>query len=186
MSRVSRTTLWGLATLLSTVVVAAPAQATRYHVTGQQTVITPTAQVTQFLSSHGIAVTPVGQASAANGSFTLPIARGRVAVPSLRAVLIHRGGIQFAKGSDTITLRHFVLSRTSGRAVLSARTAGGRTIRVARVSSPQVSITGKTGTLTGELVLTHAAARAIDHRLGKHLVSAGFDLGSITSTVTVA
>ena len=165
--------------------IAAAAQAKRYHVTGQQTVVTPSTQFTQFLSTHGITVTAIGRASIANGALTLPIVRGSVALTSKRGILIHRGGIQFATATRTITLRHFVVTRTFGRAVVSAR-VGLRRLPLARVSSPTLTISGKTATASGELRLTAVAAREINHLFGTHVVSAGADLGSATSTITVA
>jgi hypothetical protein len=50
----------------------------------------------------------------------------------------------------------------------------------------RVAISGKTGTITGELNLSAAAARAINTFAGHHVVAAGADLGSFTSSVTVA
>jgi hypothetical protein len=43
-----------------------------------------------------------------------------------------------------------------------------------------------TGTLSGELTLTGAAAHRLNRLLGKHAVSNGVDLGSLTSSVTVS
>ena len=62
----------------------------------------------------------------------------------------------------------------------------GRRLNVAQATAVHLTTSGKTGTITGELKLSAGAARAIDHFAGRHLVSAGADLGSFTSTVTVA
>lgn len=185
MTRMSKAALLALAVGLITVVIAAPAQAKRFAVTGQQTTVTPSAQLIQFLTNHGITATPVGAATASGGSVMFPIARGHVTTPSLRGVLIHRGGLKFAKGSRSITLSHLVISRTKRHAILSVL-AGKRTLKLARIANPTITTSGKSGTLTGELTLTHAGARAINHFLHKHVAAAGFDLGKVASTITVA
>ncbi len=64
--------------------------------------------------------------------------------------------------------------------------AGKRTLKLARIANPTITTSGKSGTLTGELTLTHAGARAINHFLHKHVAAAGFDLGKVASTITVA
>jgi hypothetical protein len=185
MSRVSKAALWALATACCSVAVAAPAQAKVFKVTGQQTTVTPTAKVTQFLSKHSITVSVLGPATLSNGTVSLPIVRGKVAVPSMRGRLVHKGGIQFATATRKVALRGFVLSHRVGKTRLSAVVAGRRFV-VAKLTAPKVSISGKTGTLTGELRLSARAAHRINRVLGIHAVKAGADLGALTSTVTVA
>jgi hypothetical protein len=197
MSRFSRATRWLLAAGLMTVVAVAPAQASahhvkvhhaklrhRYHVTGEQTTITPSSAATQFLTAHGVTVTAVGAATSAGGAFTLPITGGHVVVPADRGVIIHKGGLQFSIATRKLTLRHFVLSKVGKDAVLSAF-AAGRPLRLARLANPVISTDGSTTTLTGELKLTPAAAHAINRLLGAHTLAAGADLGALASTITV-
>ena len=129
MNRISRLTVTALLVGLMVVVIATPAQAKRFHVTGQQTVITPSAQFTSFLTSHNITVTAVAPATLANGSLTLPIVRGHVATPSLRGKLVHAGAVQLSNGTRTVTLRHFVLTRSHGHAPTECILHGARAER---------------------------------------------------------
>jgi hypothetical protein len=184
MSRISRSVLSLVAAALSVAVVAAPAQAKAFHVTGTQTTITPSAKAKQFLSSHHINVTALGAATISTGSLTLPISGGFVAKSGNAGLLRHSGGVKFSGGSRSVALRHFVLVGTAHRGVLSARVAG-RDIVLARLIDVTRTVSGKSGTISGELTLSRAAAHRINHLFGKHVVSAGADLGTLASSVTV-
>lgn len=163
---------------------AASAQAKVLHVTGLQTTITPSAQATQFLSQHHVTVSALGAATITNGSLTLPISRGFVTTPKLNGLVIHKGGVKFTSGTHSVALRGFVLARAAHRTVLSA-SVGAKRFIVARVTNLTNSVTGKTAVVTGELRLSAEAARKINRRFGQHVVSAGADIGSLMSTVTV-
>lgn len=158
---------------------------TRHKVTGQQTTITPSAQATQFLTNHQVTVSAVGPATLANGTLTLPISGGFVKTPSLNGRLVHRGGVKFTRGAQSLTLRGFVLSRVAHQTLLTAR-AGGHDLIVARLANFATSTTGAQTTVTGELKLTRAAAKRINRRFGQHIVGAGADIGALKSTVTIA
>ena len=83
------------------------------------------------------------------------------------------------------TLRAFVATRDGSKNAVTAKVGQVR-FTVAHATGVHVAISGKTGTITGELRLSAGAARAIDRFAGQKLVKAGADLGSFTSTVTVA
>jgi len=104
---------------------ATGAQAALVQVTGSTTV-TPSAAATQFLTTNGIAVTPTGPATAANGSFTFPVVAGFGDVPSYNGVLAHSGGLNFAKGNKSLVVRRFVAVRAGKTAVLLAQLPGKR------------------------------------------------------------
>jgi hypothetical protein len=185
MSRVFRSTLSALAAVLSLVALtAASAQAKVLHVTGQQTTITPSAQATKFFATQNVSMTPLGTATIANASLTLPISGGFVTTPKLNGVLRHKGGIKFTDGTRSLSLRGFVLARVAGRTFLSAKAAGKRLI-VARVTKLTTTVSGKQAVITGELKLSAAAARGINRLFGHHVVKAGAEIGSLTSTVSV-
>ncbi len=185
MPRVFGRTLSVLATALSLIALTAvSAQAKKLHVAGQQTTITPSAQVTKFLAAQNITASALGTATIANASLTLPISGGFVTTPALNGVLRHTGGVKFTHGARSVALRGFVLARIAGRTFLSAKAGGARLI-VARVTKLTKTISGKQGVITGELKLSAAAARRINRLIGHHVASAGLDIGSLTSTVTV-
>jgi hypothetical protein len=163
---------------------AATAQAKPFHITGKQTTITPSSQVAQVLTDNGVSVSAVGPATLSGGTLTLPITGGRATRSGRRGVVRHAGGVEFTKGKRHLALRHFVLAGNINHPRLAAR-AAGRWIVLARLSNAQHSTSGNTVTLSGELLLSRRAAHAIDRRIGKQVVSAGSDLGSLTSTITV-
>jgi hypothetical protein len=178
-----------LAAVISVVsVTAAPAMAakqTNHTVTGVSTVITPSAAGTQFLTNHHITVSALGAATISNGSLTLPIAGGVVKTPSLDGTIVHKGGVKFTSGKRSVSLRDIVAHRI-GKVTFVTGRADGRLMIIARVTGAKVSITGKTATATGELKLSAGVAQRLNHVFGKHVVSAGADLGSAVSTITVA
>jgi hypothetical protein len=185
MSKLFRT-LCVIGSTASVIGVSAPsAQAKPLQITGKQTTITPSAQVTQFLTSHGVTVTAVGPATLSGGTLTLPIDGGRAARSGRRGVVRHAGGVEFSKGARQLVLGQFVLAGNIDHPRLSA-VAGVRRIVLARLTGATHSGSGSTVTLSGELRLTGRAAHTINRRFGRHLVSAGTDLGSLTSTITVA
>lgn len=161
------------------------AKQVRHKVTGQQTTITPSAGAVKFLTSHHVTVSALGAATLTNGSLTLPIVGGVVKTPSMDGTIVHSGGVKFTVGKRSVSLRAFVLRRIGHVTFVTAR-ANGHLMIVARVTGGKVSVTGTTATATGELKLSGEAARRINRAVGKHIVSAGADLGSATSTITVA
>jgi hypothetical protein len=186
MSRVSRSTLLVLAATVSLMAVtSAAAQAKVFHVTGTQTTITPTSQVAGFLASHQVTVSAIGPATISGGAVTLPIAGGFVTKSTNGGLLRHTGGLKFTVGSRSVAVTHFVLiaHKVHGRLLAWV---GGRRITVARLINASRTVSGKTGTLTGELTLSAAAAHKINKRLGKHIVTGGTELGALSSSVTVA
>jgi len=186
MSRISRSTLSVLAATVSLMAMtSASAAAKPFHVTGTSTTITPTSQVAGFLASHHVGVSAIGPAKITNGAVILPIAGGRVTKSTNSGVLRHTGGLKFTVGSRSVAVTHFVLiaHNTNGRLLAWV---GGRRITVARLINASRTVSGKSGTLTGELMLSGAAAHKINKRLGKHIVTAGTELGTLASSVTVA
>lgn len=173
------------ATVALVAVPAFAAEAKVLKVTGKQTTVTPSSSLTSFLASRNIKVAAVAPATLSGGTVTFPITGGAVKSPSLNGRLILGGGLQFTRKTHSVTLSSIVVRRNGSKAVVSA-TVGHRRLNVARATGTHLTVSGKTGTVTGDLRLSAAAARAINKLAGKHLVSAGADLGSFTSTVTVA
>ena len=130
-------------------------------------------------------ISALGAATIANGAVRLPISGGIVGPKGHNGVLLHKGGVKFTSGAHLLSVRGFVLTRIDNRTLLSA-IAGGKRLVLARVTKVSETTTGTQTVITGELSLSAAAARAINHLLGQNVVSAGVDLGSLKSTVTVA
>lgn len=150
-----------------------------------QTTLTASTATVKFLTSHGITVTPLAPATMSGASVTLPVVGGIATDNKLRGVLVHRGGVRFASATKKVNVRHVVIYRKGGPTWLVA-TVNGKVARLAKLTSITLKRTGKNVTLTGEVRLTAQAAHLINKLFGKHLVSAGFDLGSLTSQLKLA
>ncbi len=184
MRTASRRMLPLLATALSFAGIAsASAQAAVVHVTGKSTTISPSAQATAFLTAHSVKVTALGKATLSGGSLTLPISHGYVTTPRHNGVLYHDGGVKFADGTHSLELRGFVLIRRADETVLTAKVDGVR-VTVARVVALKEIASSTQATVTGTLRLSAAAARGINHLIGHHVVAAGLNLGTLTTTIT--
>ena len=180
---------------------AAGAQAAKVKVTGGTTTITPSAATTQFLTTNGIAVTPLAPATLSNGVVTLPIAGGRIDPATLRGFVTHRGGLKFAKAKRSLALRHFVVTNTQRGAFLDATTAVRRCraalrprrgrvcffraegFRVARLSNV---VRNSDNSVTANILLSRRAAGFINKVAGSHVVSAGANLGTARIVATTA
>jgi len=150
--------------------------------------VTPTqgeahAQATTFLTAHSITMTALGKATLSAGSLTLPINHGYVTTRRHNGVLYHEGGVKFANGTHSLALRGFVLIRRADETVLTAKFDGVR-VTVAHVGQLKETVSGMQATVTGTLRLSVAAARGINHLIGHHVVAAGLNLGTLTSTIT--
>lgn len=102
---------------------ATGAQAKLVELSGSTTV-TPSPQAVEFLSNNGVAVETTGLATAANGSFTFPVAAGFGDPESYEGLLAHRGGLRFSKGDRSAVTRRFVAVRVADTAVLLAQLPG--------------------------------------------------------------
>ena len=98
-----------------------PGEGGRAHGT---TTVTPTAQTTQFLASHGVSVSATGRATLANGAFSLPVVAGIARTQDFTGVLVHAGGLRFAKGSRSLVVQKLVAVRTQRNAVVLAQVPG--------------------------------------------------------------
>jgi hypothetical protein len=185
------------------------AQAARVKVTGGTTTVTPAAPVVQALTNLGVSVSPIAPATAANGTYTFPIVRGRVNTDNLRGFLVHSGGVKFAKGERSIAVRRFVIVSTKRGAKLYGRVSRGacgfarakarghkhahrvvrrvcrfhhRYLAIANLTDPQRSEDGTSVTAT--LKLTAITARIVNRLAGQHLADPGTVLGTATIAPT--
>jgi acyl CoA:acetate/3-ketoacid CoA transferase beta subunit len=181
----SKKLVWALAAGLSVLVMAAPAQARGDRVTGGHATVTPSAQITAFLRSRGITVTPIGAMKVGNGSLTMPMVGGRVQVPSMRGTMITTGGLEYSNGSKHVRVAHYRLIHGAHGARLTAVVNGHRIV-IATMAGVKSKMSGKKGTMTGGLRLSVAWARLINQLVGKHLVHPGEDIGDLSVAVRMA
>lgn len=180
----SKRLIWALGALVCALVVAAPAQAKTEKVLGGHVTVTPSAEITAFLRSRGITVTPLGGMKVGNGSLTMPMVGGQMQMPSMQGTMVTSGGIEYTNGSKRVVIRDYKLSDTAHGARLTAVVNGHR-ILIATMS-PTVSASGKTGTMSGGLKLSAAWAHLINHLVGTHVVHPGEDLGDLKARVKMA
>ena len=184
-----RTGSWRTALLTAVVgiamlaLVASSAQAKVVKVTGESATVTPSADLTTFLSDHHVSVGAIAPATLDNGALTLPIVNGRVNTKNLHGVLALGGGITVSKGKRSLDLRRVIVANRAHGAFVSAK-VGQRRMIVARLTNRSVDVEGSSATVSADLNLSRAAANRINRVAGKHLVSAGALLGSATATVT--
>jgi hypothetical protein len=183
----------------------AAAQATPHakpvKVTGGQAVLTLSGAAASTLRDAGVTVSALAPATAANGTVTLPVGRGRVKATASKGIVRLRGGIALSTAKRTVALRHPIvvnLARrhfvtvTLGRgACRAARHAFGR--RVARRHALGCTIRAFAlrnrkrdgAVVSADLVLTKASARLLNRWLGTSL-QAGAVAGGGTLTLSTA
>jgi hypothetical protein len=181
----SKRLLWVLAPVVCALVIAAPAAAKSKRVIGGHATVTPSSEITSFLRSRGITVTPIGAMKVGNGSLTMPMVGGQVKVPTMGGTMTTSGGLEYSNGSKHVRIRAYKLTHAGHLAKLTA-VVNGRRILIATMTSPKVKMTGKTGTMSGGLKISSAWAHLINRLVGKHVVHPGEDIGDLTATVKMA
>ena len=181
----SKRLVWALATVVCALVVAAPAQAKTDRVVGGHATVTPSAQITAFLRSRGITVTPIGAMSVGNGSLTMPMVSGQVDPGNMQGTMVTSGGLEYTNGSKKVVIRGYRLTHTAHGARLTAVVNGHR-ILIATMVRTKVKTSGNTGTMTGGLKLSAAWAHRINHLVGKRVVHPGEAIGGLSATVKMA
>lgn len=154
-------------------------------VKGGTTTITVTTATAKFLTSHGVTVTPIAPAVISGTSLTLPVKAGLAKVDKkVDGVLFQAGAVRFSTATKSATVRHITLYKLGKQAHL-AGTVDGRALRLGNITDLVVAVSGKSATVSGELHLSAAVAHIINKLLGHHVVSAGYEFGSFTSSLTV-
>jgi hypothetical protein len=183
----SKRPVWALAAVLCALVVVAPAQAKTKteRVVGGHATVTPSAQITAFLRSRGITVTPIGGMKVGNGSLTMPMVGGQMQVPTMQGTMNTGGGLQYTNGSKKVVVRGYKLTHVGHIGKLTAVVNGHR-ILIATMSAPKTHMSGKTGTMSGGLKLSAAWAHLINNLVGMQVVHPGEDLGELKATMKMA
>jgi hypothetical protein len=173
------------AATLCALAVSAPAQAKTERVRGGHATVTPSAEITAFLHSRGITVTPIGAMKVGSGSLTMPMVSGRVNSQNMQGTMVTSGGLEYTNGSKKVVIHGYRLTHTADGARLTAVVNGHR-ILIARMVDTKVKMSGNHRTMTGGLRLSAAWAHLINHLVGKQVVHPGEDLGDLTATVKMA
>jgi hypothetical protein len=174
-----------LATLACALVLAPAAGAKAVRVTGGHVTVTPSLEITAFLRSRGITVTPIGAMKVGNGSLTMPMVGGQVQVPTMSGTMTTSGGLEYSNGSKHVRITGYRLTHAGHIAKLTAVVNGHR-ILIATMSAPTVKMSGRTGTMSGGLKLSATWAHLINHLVGKPVVHPGEDIGDLAAKVKMA
>ncbi len=181
----SKRLVWALAMLAVALVIAPAAQAKPDRVIGGRVTVTPSSEITAFLLSRGITVTPIGAMKVGNGSLTMPMVGGHLQLPSMSGTMSTSGGLEYSNGSKHVRVTGYRLIHAGHIARLTALVNGHR-ILIATMSAPTAKMSGKTGTMSGGLKLSAQWAHLINHLVGKQVVHPGEDIGDLSATVKMA
>jgi hypothetical protein len=181
----SKRLICALAGVVCALFVAAPAQAKSDRVVGGHVTVTPSAEITAFLRSRGITVTPLGAMELGNGSLTMPMVGGHMQLPSMHGTMVTSGGIEYTNGSKRVVVRDYRLTDAAHGARLTA-VVNGKRIVIATMAPPTVSVSGKSASMSGGLRLSAAWAHLINHLVGMNVVHSGEDLGDLKARVKMA
>jgi hypothetical protein len=181
MSRLSKSAVGALAGGMSLLVIAAPAQAKTEHVTGGHATVRASMQISAFLRSRGITVTPIGPAKTGNGAMTMPMVGGTISVSTMNGTMNAKGGLKYQNGSKVVTVRSYILTHKAGKATLTAIVNGHR-IEIATMSAA-MHASGNKATMSGGLYISVVWAKTINQLVGIKVVHAGETIGQLNMTI---
>jgi hypothetical protein len=181
----SKSAVMALATAVSAVIIAVPAQAKTEQIRSGQTSVTLSPLVKALLAKTGLTVTPVGPAKVGGGSLSMPMASGPMSVPSMHGKMKSKGGLRFRFGTRTLVIRDYMITHRGKNATVSAVVHGKR-ITLAKIVHLKAKMSGKHGKMSGTLRITAAWAHLINRLIGANLARAGQDLGQLTMAVKMA
>ena len=146
--------------------------------------MTASTATAKFLATHGVTVPAIAPATMSGTSITLPVKGGVVKAKSLDGALLHKGAVKFATATKSVTLGHLTLYKVGRKAHLAGVVAG-EVLNLGTISGLKASATGKSATVSGTIHITAAVAHIINKLVGKHVVSAGYVLGTFSSILTI-
>lgn len=146
--------------------------------------LTPTKTTATFLATHHVTVTVIKPATLTGGTVTLPAKGAMFSDSRINGVLFLRGGVIFATATKTVKVRGLTFVHRSGKIWL-AGLVNGHAMILGRLTNAKHTVSSKQIIITGEIHLTASSAKAVDKLVGKHLISAGYDLGGFTTTLNL-
>lgn len=151
--------------------------------TGGKTTLALYKSTADALTSLGVSVTPVSEAKAGAAGISFPIQGGLINAKTLRGKITHAGGLTFAAGSTSVTVRDFTVRTTKPR-VLTAW-VDGLNVRVpllnVNLAKAKIALTKKHLTVTRiKTTLTKTAAGALNATFGVTAFKAGMPIGKVT------
>ena len=134
------------------------------------------------LADNGVAVAPIGPATARGTRVTFPITGGRINPTNGAGTVLHSGGLSFSAGGTTVRLRNFSVDTRTG--ALTAQVGGSR-VRIIDLDTADAAVirrgTGRAETwivrVQAELSATGAAA--LNAAFDTDLFARGIPLGRV-------
>ena len=185
MSRFSKAAAGALASGFCMLAFAAPALAKSEKVVGGHATVRASMQISAFLLSRGITVTPIGPAQVGNGAMTMPMVGGTVSLPTMGGTMNAKGGLQYKNGSKVVRIHSYVITHKGGAAKITAVVNGHRIV-IATMSAPKVHTSGNKATMSGGLHISAVWARTINRLVGMHVVHAGETIGQLRLSIKMA
>ncbi len=135
------------------------------------------------LTDNGVAVAPVGRASAGVSGISFPITRGKVETATLAGKIGHRGGLSLTAGETNVTLKRFIIDTTAGQltgvAYVNGEKVGRLPLFSLGVDKVETVLAKRFLRVTGvELALTKDAADALNASFGVTLFAEGLSIGT--------
>jgi hypothetical protein len=185
MSRLTRRTVCAIAAAVGLLAIAAPAVAKSERVTGGHATVRASKQISAFLVSRGITVSPIGRAKVGSGSLTMPMVGGTVTLPTMGGTMHAQGGVEYSKGSKVVRVSSYILKHHGRTATLTAIVNGHRIV-IATMSSPKVSMSSTKGTMSGGLHISANWAKTINQLVGMDVVHAGETIGQLSMAIKMS
>lgn len=134
------------------------------------------------LADNGVAVAPIGPATARGTRVTFPITGGRVDPTDGAGTVAHSGGLAFSAGGTTVRLRNFLVDTRTG--TLTAQVGGSR-IRVVDLDTSDAAVIrrgvgrAETWIVRVQAELSARGAAALNAAFDTDLFAAGIPLGRV-------
>ena len=178
---------------------------TATKLTGGTTTVTLGDAAKSGLAAAGITAAPIDPATASGGTFTFPIAGGKVKSSTAFGFVALKGGVKLTKGGRTVKLRRLLIASGPRRAALFASTGRhrlhrfarhrarsshrrrhgfGRWTAVRRLTNVQRDDAGGKIVITADAALTRHAAKLLNRKLGTTAFAAGDAVGTVTVSAT--
>jgi hypothetical protein len=162
---------------------ASKAGATYIALKGGKTTLALYPATADALTSLGVSVTPVSEAKAGAAGISFPIQGGLINAKTLAGKITHSGGLTFAAGGTSVTVRDFTVRTTKPR-VLTAW-VDGLNVRVpllnVNLKKAKIDLTKRHLTVTRiKTTLTKTAADALNATFNVTAFTAGLPIGKVT------
>jgi hypothetical protein len=169
--------LTAAAAIAATALALAPAASADVDLTGGATTLKLDRKTAAALQGLGVSVAPTGRARAGKAGVRFPITGGRIDPATAAGTIRHAGGLRFAAGGKSLTLRSPRVS--VGRQIRLSARVGGQRVHLLKLTGARVSRSGFNTNVSGlRARLTQKAAAALNATFGVTAFEPGLRLGT--------